>query len=47
MVFVNHFYFYIWDSDWGGSFWKTNAYSPYPVWLGSMFTKGDSAGSKD
>jgi len=33
MVFVNHFYFYIWDSDWGGAFWKTNAYAPFPVWL--------------
>ena len=33
MAFINHFYFYIWDSDWGGTFWKTNAYAPYPVWL--------------
>lgn len=33
MAFVNHFYFYLWDSDWGGAFWKTNAYAPYPVWL--------------
>ncbi len=33
MVFVNHFYFYIWDSDWGGAFWKTNAYAPFPIWL--------------
>ncbi len=21
------------DSDWGGAFWKTNAYAPYPIWL--------------
>jgi hypothetical protein len=33
MAFINHFYFYIWDSDWGATFWKTNAYAPYPIWL--------------
>jgi hypothetical protein len=33
MAFIDHFYFYIWDADWGGTFWKTNAYAPYPVWL--------------
>jgi hypothetical protein len=33
MAYVNHFYFYLWDSDWGGAFWKTNAYAPYPIWL--------------
>jgi hypothetical protein len=33
MAFVNHFYFYLWDPDWGPAFWKTNAYAPYPVWL--------------
>jgi hypothetical protein len=33
MAFINHFYFYLWDPDWGGAFWKTNAYAPYPVWL--------------
>jgi len=32
MAFVNHFYFYLWDPGWGGAFWKTNAYAPYPVW---------------
>ncbi|MDA2927832.1 hypothetical protein MYX78_11500, partial [Acidobacteria bacterium AH-259-G07] len=32
MVYVNHYYFYIWDSDWGAVFWKTNAYAPYPIW---------------
>jgi hypothetical protein len=32
-AFINHFYFYLWDSEWGGAFWKTNAYAPYPVWL--------------
>jgi DNA-binding MarR family transcriptional regulator len=30
---VNHFYFYLWDPDWGGAFWKTNSYAPYPVWI--------------
>ena len=33
MAYVNHFYFYLWDSDWGGAFWKTNAYAPFPIWL--------------
>jgi len=33
MAFVNHFYWYLWDPDWGKAFWKTNAYCPYPVWL--------------
>jgi hypothetical protein len=33
MAYINHFYFYIWDSEWGGSFWKTNAYAPFPIWL--------------
>jgi len=33
MAFINHFYFYIWDSEWGGTFWKTNAYAPFPIWL--------------
>jgi hypothetical protein len=33
MVLINHFYFYLWDPDWGPAFWKTNAYAPYPIWL--------------
>ena len=33
MAFVNHFYFYLWDAEWGGAFWKTNAYAPFPIWL--------------
>src|ERR1700688_2076698 len=33
MAFINHFYFYLWDSEWGGAFWKANAYAPFPVWL--------------
>ena len=32
-VFVNHFYWYILDPEWGPSFVKTNAYAPYPVWI--------------
>ncbi|MGH9763661.1 MAG: hypothetical protein ACREDR_37290, partial [Blastocatellia bacterium] len=32
-VFVNHYYFYLWDREWGGAFWKTNAYAPYPIWI--------------
>ena len=31
--FINHFYFYLWDSVWGAAFWKTNAYAPFPIWL--------------
>lgn len=33
MAYVNHFYFYLWDCEWGKTFWKTNAYAPYPIWL--------------
>lgn len=33
MTFVNHFYFYLWDPEWGGAFWKTNAYAPFPIWI--------------
>jgi hypothetical protein len=33
MAFINHFYFYVWDREWGGAFWKTNAYAPYPIWI--------------
>jgi hypothetical protein len=33
MAYVNHFYFYLWDPEWGPAFWKTNAYGPYPIWL--------------
>lgn len=33
MAFVNHYYFYLWDPDWGKAFWKTNTYCPFPVWL--------------
>jgi DNA-binding transcriptional ArsR family regulator len=32
-AFINHFYFYLWDSEWGAAFWKTNAYAPFPIWL--------------
>jgi len=33
MAFIQHFYFYLWDPQWGGAFWKTNAYAPFPVWI--------------
>jgi hypothetical protein len=33
MAYVNHFYFYLWDPERGGAFWKTNAYAPFPVWI--------------
>ncbi len=32
-AYVNHFYFYLWDPDWGKAFWKSNSYAPYPIWL--------------
>jgi hypothetical protein len=32
-VFVNHYYWYILDPQWGPSFVKTNAYAPYPAWI--------------
>jgi hypothetical protein len=32
-IFVNHYYFYISDPEWGPAFIKTNAYAPYPVWV--------------
>ena len=33
MAFVNHFYFYLWDPDWGPAFIKTNAYAPFVIWI--------------
>jgi hypothetical protein len=33
MAFVNHFYFYLWDPEWGAALWKTTAYDPWPVWI--------------
>lgn len=32
-VFVNHYYFYVLDPEWGAAFLKTCAYAPFPVWL--------------
>jgi hypothetical protein len=32
-AFINHFYFYVWDPEWGPEFWKTNAYAPLPIWI--------------
>jgi hypothetical protein len=28
-----HFYFYLWDPDWGPAFIKTNAYAPFAIWI--------------
>ena len=33
MAYINHYYFYLWDPEWGPAFWKTNAYAPFPIWL--------------
>ncbi len=33
MAFINHYYLYLWDPEWGAAFWKTNCYAPYPIWL--------------
>jgi hypothetical protein len=32
-AFVNHYYFYILDPDWGPAFIKTCAYAPFGVWV--------------
>lgn len=32
-MFVNHYYFYIRDPDWGPAFVKTCAYAPFPAWV--------------
>jgi hypothetical protein len=32
-VFVNHYYFYVRDREWGPAFVKTCAYAPFPIWL--------------
>lgn len=32
-VFVNHYYFYVYDREWGPAFVKTCAYAPFPLWL--------------
>jgi hypothetical protein len=32
-VFVNHYYFYLRDRDWGPAFIKTVAYAPFAVWV--------------
>jgi DNA-binding PadR family transcriptional regulator len=31
-LWVNHYYFYVWDREWGAGFIKLCAYAPYPVW---------------
>ncbi|MFL6250684.1 MAG: hypothetical protein ACJ75N_09180 [Actinomycetes bacterium] len=32
-VFVNHYYFYVRDPEWGPAFIKTCAYAPFPAWV--------------
>jgi len=32
-VFVNHYYFYVRDREWGRAFVKCCCYAPYPLWL--------------
>lgn len=32
-LFVNHYYFYVWDRDWGPAFFKLCPYAPYPMWV--------------
>jgi hypothetical protein len=32
-VFVNHYYFYLRDREWGAAFIKTCAYAPFPAWV--------------
>jgi hypothetical protein len=33
MAFINHFYWYLWDEEWGKSFIKTHAYGPFDCWI--------------
>ena len=42
MAYIKHFYFYLWDAEWGGTFWKTNAYAPDLSGGGSTATSGPS-----
>ncbi|MGI9302312.1 MAG: hypothetical protein ACR2RB_06340 [Gammaproteobacteria bacterium] len=42
-AFVNHYYFYLWDPEWGGAFWKTNAMRRTRSGCGSTGTSGRSA----
>jgi hypothetical protein len=32
-LFVNHYYFYLWDAEWGPAFVKFCPYAPYPIWV--------------
>ncbi len=32
-LFVDHFYFYLWNQQWGPAFVKLCAYAPYPLWV--------------
>ena len=32
-VYVNHYYFYLRDPEWGPAFIKCCPYAPYPIWL--------------
>lgn len=31
-MYVNHYYFYLWDAQWGPSFVKMCPFAPFPVW---------------
>lgn len=31
-LFVDHYYFYVWDRDWGPGWIKLCPYAPYPIW---------------
>jgi hypothetical protein len=47
-IYVNHYYFYVYDREWGPAFIKTNAYAPYPVWVylnGHEWAKRQAAGA--
>jgi hypothetical protein len=33
-LFVDHWYYYIWDAEWGSGFIKLCPYAPYGVWAG-------------
>jgi hypothetical protein len=31
-MYVNHYYFYLWDAQWGPAFIKMAAFAPFPIW---------------
>jgi hypothetical protein len=45
MAFINHYYFYIWDGEWGGVFGRPMLMRRFPSGFGSTATNGRSDSS--